>query len=228
MCGRFAQFTPIEDLAEEFEIDKNLSDLAPRYNISPGQEISAIVIDESKKIIKLKWGLIPEWAKDPSIASKLINARAETIAEKPSFRNSFKRRRCLILADGFYEWKKKGKEKIPVYIKLKSGEPFLLAGIYDFWKNSEGRSIGTCAVITTEANALIKNIHPRMPVIIRKEDHALWLDLARDDGQMLLPFLKPYDADAMEMYEVSPAVNSPKNEDASLIEPDDNTEKKLF
>jgi putative SOS response-associated peptidase YedK len=228
MPGRFAQFTPIEDLAEKFEIGKNLSDLAPRYNISPGQEISAIVIDEGKKIIKLKWGLIPEWAKDPSIANKLINARAETIAEKPSFRNSFKRRRCLILADGFYEWKKQGKEKIPVYIKRKNGEPFLLAGIYDFWKNSEGRTVGTCAVITTEANSLIKNIHPRMPAIIRKEDHTLWLDCARDDGQMLLTFLKPYDAGEMEMYEVSPAVNSPKNEGSSLIDPDDFAEKNLF
>jgi putative SOS response-associated peptidase YedK len=221
MCGRFAQITPINDLIEEYEIDRNLSDLGPRYNIAPGQEISAIIIDEGKKIVKFKWGLIPSWAKDPSIGHKLINARAETIREKPSFRNSFKRRRCLILADGFYEWKTEGREKIPVYVKLKSGAPFTLAGMYDFWKSPEGQTIGTCTIITTEANEMFSAIHNRMPVIIKKNDHKVWLDLAQDD-QMLLPFLGPIDQNEIEFYEVSKLVNSPKNDSPDCIVPEKN------
>ena len=131
MCGRFAQFTPIEDLVEEFEIDQVISDLGPSYNIAPGQEISVIIIDQGRKLVKMKWGLIPSWADDEKIGYKMINARSETIREKPSFRTSFKKRRCLILADGFYEWKTEGKEKIPVYVKLNSGEPFPIESVVD-------------------------------------------------------------------------------------------------
>jgi putative SOS response-associated peptidase YedK len=218
MCGRFAQFTPIADLVEEFEIDQVISDLKPRYNIAPGQEISVIIIDEGKKLVKMKWGLIPSWSKDEKIGYKMINARSETITEKPSFRTAFKKRRCLILADGFYEWKHEEKEKIPVYVKLKNGEPFTFAGVYDFWKSPDGRTIGSCSIITTEANEVFKNVHNRMPVVIRKSDHKVWLDLVQDD-QMLLPFLNPLSPDEMEFYEVSKNVNTPRNDNSDLILP---------
>jgi putative SOS response-associated peptidase YedK len=218
MCGRFAQYTPVADLAEEYEIDKNLCDIRPRYNIAPGMEIAAIVIDQGKKIVKMKWGLIPSWSKDASIGYKMINARAETITEKPSFRSSFKKRRCLILADGFYEWKNDGREKVPVYVKHKNGEPFTLAGVYDFWKSPEGKVIGTCSIITTESNHIFSSIHNRMPVVIRKKDHRMWLDFAQDE-QLILPFLKPFDENEFEFHEVSKDVNSLKNEHSRLILP---------
>jgi putative SOS response-associated peptidase YedK len=218
MCGRFAQFTPIADLAEEFEIDKVLSDLSPSYNIAPGQEISVIVIDQEKKLVKMKWGLIPPWSKDEKIGYRMINARAETITEKPSFRTSFKKRRCLILADGFYEWKSDGKEKIPVYVKLRSGEQMAFAGIYDFWRTKDGRTIGTCSIITTGANDVFSTVHNRMPVVIRKSDQKLWFDFAQDE-QLLLPFMKPLAPDETEFYEVSKDVNSPANNHPGLIEP---------
>lgn len=221
MCGRFAQFTPLSELMEEFEIDQNLSNAEPSYNISPGQEISVIVIDNGKKIVRMKWGLIPSWSKDMLGAYKMINARAETITEKPSFRTSFKKRRCLILADGFYEWRNTGNEKIPVFVKLKNGEPFALAGVYDFWKSPQGNIIGSCAIITTEANDVFKSVHNRMPVAIKKSDQKLWLDFTQDE-QMVLPFLAPPSADDVEFYEVSRDVNSPKNNNADLIKPGGN------
>lgn len=221
MCGRFAQFTPLSELMEEFEIDQNLSDAAPSYNISPGQEISVIVIDNGKKIVKMKWGLIPSWSKDMIGAYKMINARAETITEKPSFRTSFKKRRCLILADGFYEWRTDGKEKIPVYVRLKNGEPFALAGVYDFWKSPQGKIIGSCAIITTEANDVFRSVHNRMPVSIRKKDRELWFDFTQDE-QMILPFLEAPAADEIEFHEVSRDVNSPAINNPDLIKPSNN------
>ncbi len=215
MCGRFAQYTPVNDLMEEFEIDQNLSDTQGSFNIAPGSEISVIVFDGKKKLVKMKWGYIPSWLKD-NTRPGMINARAEGINDKPYFRTSYKQRRCLIVADGFYEWKGSGKEKVPVYIKLKSGKPFALAGVYDFFTDSQGRKIGTCAIITTSANDLIKDIHNRMPVIIKKENHGIYLDAVSDE-QLTLPFLSPYPPEEMELFEVSKDVNSPKNNSPELI-----------
>jgi putative SOS response-associated peptidase YedK len=220
MCGRFALTTPIKELVELFEIEQNLCELGPSYNIAPGREIAALVLDEKRKLVQFKWGLIPSWAKDPAIGNRMINARAETIHQKPSFKGSFKKRRCLIIANGFFEWKKVGREKVPVFIRLKSGEPFGFAGLYDFWQSSDGRRIGTCTIITTDANELVQSIHNRMPVIVRKDQERLWLDCSIDDEQSILPLLAPFDASQMEAFEVSKAVNSPENNTEECIKPD--------
>jgi putative SOS response-associated peptidase YedK len=197
MCGRFARTIPLKTITELFQIQENLiNDLEPSYNIFPSEEIAAIIFDTQRKLIKLKWGLVPSWLKDPG--KGLINARAETINQKPFFKDSFRKRRALIVTDGFYEWKKAGKEKIPIHIRMKNGEPFALGGIYDFWKTNDGRQIGTCAIITTEANDLLKSIHDRMPVIIKKKDIGLWLDSSQDES-LVLPLLKPIESDAFEL-----------------------------
>ena len=220
MCGRFARIIPLAQIIEQFEIDTALSDLAASYNIAPGTEVAAIVIDGGKKLVTFKWGLVPSWAKEASIGNRMINARAETLKQKPSFRNALKKRRCLIIASGFYEWKKEGKEKVPVYIRLKNDSLFTFAGLYEFWKAPppDGRTIGTCTIITTEANSLLKSIHDRMPVIIKKEDHELWLDCAQDE-QLVLPFLAPYPSEEMEAHEVSKTVNLPKHDGPECIKP---------
>ncbi len=220
MCGRFTRISLLEDIIEAFDVAENGCDLGASYNIAPTQPIA--VIQEAsgiRRLVTLRWGLIPSWAKDSAIGNKMINARAETLAQKPSFRQAFKKRRCLIVADGFYEWQKRGGAKIPLYIRLKSGEPFGFAGLYEYWTSPEGTSIGTCAIITTEANELMRPIHNRMPVILPKERHALWLDPTIEDDTLLLPLLQPLASDEMEAYEVSRIANSPKNNTSRCIEP---------
>jgi putative SOS response-associated peptidase YedK len=167
----------------------------------------------------LRWGLIPSWAKDPGIGDRMINARAETVAEKPSFRRALQKRRCLVLADGFYEWRKEGKKKTPLHIALKSHEPFGFAGLWETWKPPTGETIHSCTIITTTPNALMESIHNRMPVILTREAEALWLDRRVEDPQALLPLLAPYPAEAMDAYVVSPLVNSPRNDTSACIEP---------
>jgi putative SOS response-associated peptidase YedK len=198
MCGRFARTTPFRTIIEQFQIQENLiNDLEPSSNIFPSEEVEAIIFDEQKKkLVKLKWGLVPAWLKEPQKGQ--INAKAETINQKPFFKESFQKRRTLIITDGFYEWKKEGREKIPIHIRMKNGEPFALAGVYDFWKTSDGRQIDTCAIITTEANDLLKSIHDRMPVIIKKKDIGLWLDCAQDEN-LVLSLLKPIESEALEL-----------------------------
>jgi putative SOS response-associated peptidase YedK len=220
MCGRFTRAGSVDDILQAFEIVEVACDLDPSYNIAPTQPI-AVIQEEggARRLVTLRWGLIPAWAKDPSIGSRLINARAETVAQKPSFRNAFKKRRCLIVADGFFEWQKRGAGKVPLYIRLRGGQPFGFAGLYDYWTSSEGQSVRTCAIITTEANDLMRPIHSRMPVILPKEHHALWLDPTVDDEALLLPLLQPCASEAMEAYEVSRLVNSPKHNAPACIAP---------
>jgi len=202
MCGRFANLVTLNEMKELFEIQESIiNEYSESGNIYPSENIAAIVFDNKRKLVQFKWGFIPSWVKEEKPKGQ-INARAETVNKKPFFKQSFKKRRTLVVTSGFYEWKQHGKEKIPVYIKLKSGEPFLLAGIYDFIQTSEGKKIGTCAIITTEANDLMKSIHDRMPVIIRKKDMNIWLDCTDDDNeQLLLPFLKSIDSDEIELIE---------------------------
>jgi len=229
MCGRYAMTTPLPDLITQFEITDNLfGEDVPRYNIAPGQEVAAIIIDSSKKIVRFRWGLMPPWMKEGS-GNAIINARAETLREKPSFRKLFTGKRCLLIANGFFEWQMKGNEKVPVYIKMKNDEPILFAGLYDVRTGADGKKIGTCTIITTGANEMIAAFHERMPVIIKKEDAALWLD-ASSDERLLLPLMGAYDASAMTMHEVSKAVNLIKNDDPSLILPlqDDEKDRTLF
>jgi putative SOS response-associated peptidase YedK len=218
MCGRYTLRTPVDSLAEAFEIEEYPSSITPNYNIAPTQEVAAVVEeDEKRKLEMLHWGLIPSWAKDPSIGNKMINARAETVAEKPSFRRAFKVRRCLILADGFYEWKKTDDGKQPYHVKMEDGSLFAFAGLWETWQN--GEEIRSCTIITTDANDLMSEIHHRMPVILHPEDYAMWLDHDFEEKEVLTTLLKPYPADVMEAYPASRRVNKPSNNEPSVLEP---------
>ena len=219
MCGRFTRTVSVEAAAKAFDVDEISSELKASYNIAPTQKVAVIVKDGKKKLIEVRWGLVPSWAKDIAIGNKMINARAETITQKASFKNAFKKRRCLIVADGFYEWQKVGDGKRPVYIRLKSGQPFGLAGLYETWRSPEGEEIMTCAIITTEPNELMQPIHDRMPVIIPKDNQDLWLDPQVQEEAVLRDLLAPYPADAMQAYPVSRRVNSPANNSAECIKP---------
>lgn len=193
MCGRFVLITDLSVIAREFNIPALSVHYSPGRNISPGQQIPAIVGFAGGNILtSFLWGLVPFWAKDPSIGAKLFNARAETIAEKPSFKNAFVKRRCLIPADGFYEWKKEGNKKIPYCFGLKSGYPFFFAGLYEHWIAPDKKQVETCTIITTRANDVVAPIHDRMPVIVPKVARALWLNPDMKDPGPLLDILKPY------------------------------------
>jgi putative SOS response-associated peptidase YedK len=224
MCGRFSRKATLQAIVDEFEIEEQDEKVKPSYNVAPGQEIAVVLKDENKKLSLLKWGLIPSWAKDPTIGSRMINARAETLSEKPSFKHSLRRKRCIIIADGFYEWKKEGAHKIPMYIFLKSGKLFGFAGLWDTWTAPEGNKIATCTIITTSPNKLIEEIHNRMPVILPKENVDRWLDPSIQDESKVLPLLQPYPADEMDAYPVSRLVNSPKNNSPEVIKKADDME----
>jgi putative SOS response-associated peptidase YedK len=196
--------------------------LAPRYNIAPTQSVIVVGDDGERYLKQMRWGLIPSWAKDESIGNRMINARAETIAEKPAFRAALKKRRCLIPADGFYEWKKGETSKAPKQpfcIRLKSKEPFGFAGLWEHWTSPDGEEVLSCTIITTEVNELLKEVHHRMPVILPREAEAVWLDPKIQDTDKLLPLLKPYPSDEMEFYPVDRIVNSPANDTPDCIVP---------
>lgn len=223
MCGRFTLTELQPDvLTTVFEVGGDLPPLAPRYNIAPTQPVATVLrepADATNRLVLLRWGLVPSWSKDLSIGSRLINARAETIHEKPSFRAAFKRRRCLILADGFYEWQKQPDgSRQPLFITLVERGPFAFAGLWERWIHPQsGGELDTCAIITTEPNALMASIHNRMPVILPREQYAHWLDPREQDPGALLPLLVPYPAEQMQAWPVSRRVNSPAQDDAGLI-----------
>jgi putative SOS response-associated peptidase YedK len=220
MCGRFTLTTDPDRLAEHFSFRAANVSYSPRYNIAPSQSVLTIIDDEGEhRAGFLRWGLIPSWAKDASIGNRMINARAETVAEKPSFRRALQKRRCLVLADGFYEWRKEGRTKTPMFITLKSREPFAFAGLWETWKPPTGDPVHSCTIITTSPNSLMATIHDRMPVILPHTAESLWLDRTVTDPQALLPLLTPYAPELMEAYAVSPLVNSPRNDNAACIEP---------
>lgn len=221
MCGRFTLTADPNDLREAFPWLNIPQPLQARYNIAPSQPVAVVANDGKQTLDYFAWGLVPSWAKDPSIGSRMINARAETLVEKPSYRNAFRRRRCLILADGFYEWKAppaKG-SKIPMYIQLKGGKPFALAGLWEDWNSPEGSRILSCTIITTQPNDFMKNIHDRMPVILPESAYQTWLNPMEMNPALLQPLLRPYPAEAMSAYQVSTLVNSPANELADCIQP---------
>jgi putative SOS response-associated peptidase YedK len=219
MCGRFAQIEPIGTIIKAFFIDDILTEILPSYNIAPGSNILSVVRKEGKRqLVDFHWGLVPHWAKDQSIGQKMINARSESVSQKPSFRAAFKSRRCLIVASGFYEWKKEGRIKTPFYVKLSSGNPFVFAGLYETWISPTGIELRTCTIITTEANDIMKPIHDRMPVILSNDREDRWLDISIQPEDALA-LLSPYPADEMESYPVSTMVNSPKNNTVECIAP---------
>ncbi|MBI1800376.1 MAG: SOS response-associated peptidase [Chloroflexi bacterium] len=220
MCGRFTLSTNLADIQQAFNIQEVAFAPEPSYNIAPTQPVMAVIQHENRnRLDVMRWGLIPVWAKDIAIGSKMINARAETLAEKPSFKRLLKSRRCLIVADGFYEWQKLGARKTPMYIRLASHQPFAFAGLYDRWTSPDGEPITSCAIITTEPNALMQPIHNRMPVIVPQDQRSLWLDPANRHADGLLALLKPYPAEEMEAYAVSRLVNSPENNSPDCIVP---------
>lgn len=224
MCGRFSLHQTGEVLAEAFNLEA-VPLVAPRYNIAPTQTVSTLISTPQKPdphFYPLRWGLIPSWAKEASIGQRLFNARAETVAQKPSFRAAFKRRRCLILADGFYEWQapENGTAKQPYYLFLKHHQPFAFAGLWEHWISPRsGVEIQTCVILTTAANTFMESIHDRMPVILPPADYERWLDPENDDPQALQSLLRPYAADAMEGYPVSTLVNRPQHDAPDCIIP---------
>ncbi len=219
MCGRFSRKATLQAIIDEFEVEEVTSSIEPSYNVAPGQQVAVIIDSEKRKLGTMKWGFIPSWSKDPAIGSRMINARAETVAEKPSFRNSFRRKRCLIVADGFFEWKREENGKIPMHVVMKSGRPFGFAGLWEIWISPEGEKTATCTIITTSPNSLMEPIHNRMPVILPKQQTGTWLNPKLEDSAALLPLLLPYRAEEMEAYPVSKLVNSPKNNSSEVIVP---------
>ncbi|MGE0126992.1 MAG: SOS response-associated peptidase [Blastocatellales bacterium] len=225
MCGRYTLHHNPEEIAERFDVELVEELLAPRYNIAPSQIIPVIrparLNAQSREMAGCKWGLIPFWAKDPKIGNNLINAKAETIAEKPSFKQAFAKRRCLIPADGFYEWQKRGKAPSqPMYIRRRDGGLFAFAGLWEEWKSPEGEPIETCTIITVEPNELISKIHHRMAAILSPDDEAAWID-PKSGVDDLLQMLRPYDSNELEAIPVSRKVNSPAFDGAACIAPID-------
>jgi putative SOS response-associated peptidase YedK len=219
MCGRFVQHSHPEVYASAFELD-SLSAAAPRYNLAPTQQVLVVrKADERRELVPLRWGLIPSWSKGPESGYSMINARAETVDTKPAYRTAFKHQRCLIPTEGFYEWKKKGRTKTPFLIRRKDGEPFGMAGLWERWHGKDDETIESCTIIVTEANALVRDLHDRMPVIVAPEDYAAWLDPQNTDAEGLRKMLPPADSAPWTLVEVSRKVNSPKNDSPDLIEP---------
>ena len=220
MCGRYALYTDYAAILERFGIEESAigeGEYSPSYNIAPSQKVLAVVNDGAKnRLGYLKWGLVPPWAKDQKIGYKMINARAETAAEKPSFRHAFKKKRCLVIADAFYEWQRTDEGKIPMFVHLKSAKPFAFAGLWETWKSPNGEIVNSCTILTTQANRLMGTIHDRMPVMLTEEGEKRWLD-PKQDPQVLEELLKPFDSEKMEAFEVSAAVNSPKHNGPELI-----------
>ena len=221
MCGRFTLTIDPLHLQQAFPWAVIPDDLPPRYNVAPSQPIAVIPNDGQNMLSLYKWGLIPSWSKDPSIGNRMINARAETLAEKPSFRNAYRRRRCLILSDGFYEWQQNpaAKGKQPVFIRFKDRHPFAFAGLWEIWNSPDGSEIRSCTIITTQPNAHLQPIHNRMPVILPRDAYQAWLIPEERTPEKLNYLLVPYPSEEMVAFPVSKMVNSPQVDSPDLIKP---------
>lgn len=217
MCGRFALNADPQVMQQAFNLDTVPAELAPRFNIAPSQPIAVITNQNPQQLDLFKWGLVPSWSKDPSIGNKMINARVETAAEKPSFRDAFKKRRCLIPATGFYEWAQS--DKTPMYVHLKDDDVFAFAGLWETWHDPAGGMLHTATILTTEPNDLLSQFHHRMAIILRPEDYDEWLRPEPLTPHDLMPLLQPYPAELMDAYEVSKLVNSPANDSPDCITP---------
>jgi putative SOS response-associated peptidase YedK len=224
MCGRFTLRARPQAVAEAFEL-LELPDLSPRYNIAPTQLIASVRFDAdrgSRVLVRQRWGLIPSWADDPSIGNRMINARAETVATKPAFRKAFAARRCLIVADGFYEWQKTAEGKQPYFMHRRDDAPFAFAGLWERWGPERQES---CTIITTTANATMRSLHDRMPVIVQPKDYGAWLDPACQGGEALAPILRPAPEDLLVVEPVRPLANSPRNDIPECVVPIDPTRR---
>ena len=218
MCGRYSLTADLGELALRFEFDGDRLTFQPTYNVAPTQEVLTVVGGETRRGGFMRWGLIPHWAKGASNGSRMINARAETVGENPAFRDALRRRRCLVLADGFYEWQRVGRVKRPMRVVMRSGDLFAFAGLWPVWRDPAGNAIPSCTIITTAANDLLRPIHDRMPLVLPSDIEGLWLDRGVDDPIALADVLSPHLADTMDTYEVSALVNSVANDGPEVIE----------
>jgi putative SOS response-associated peptidase YedK len=217
MCGRYELHTHPAAIALAFGLEHPPA-IAPRYNIAPTQDVPVVRVNRAgeRELAQVRWGLVPRWAKDPSIGVRMINARAETLADKPAYRMALRQHRCLVPASGFYEWKPRpGGGKQPMHVGMKDGAPFAMAGLTERWLSPEGEVLDTCTIVTTEANSLVAPLHDRMPLIIAPEDYERWLDRAEDD---VTDLFTPYPSEQMAYYPVSTRVNAVRNDDAAIIE----------
>jgi len=219
MCGRFTLTSNLDELQGRFGFLSEFTDHEPRYNIAPTQPVLTVTNDGHRRGELMRWGLVPFWAKDLKVGTRIINAVGETASAKPAFRAAFKKRRCLVLANGFYEWRKEGKLKIPTYIYPRNGDPMAFAGLWETWQSPEGQVIRSCTIITTVANPFIQPVHHRMPVILSGETQALWLDPLTEDREILEPLLIPAPADLLTSHPVSDTVNSARNSGPGCILP---------
>jgi len=219
MCGRFARTSSRSVIRDEFGLAKSPAiDLSPRYNVCPGEAVLAVVGGPSgRTLTTLRWGFVPGFARDASTGPRAINARAETVAARPAFRDAFKRRRCLVIADGFYEWRREGASRHPYFVRLRTGRPMGFAGIWDRWVSQEGVALASCAIVTCEANEVLAPIHDRMPVIVPPPARDRWLDRELIDPVVARAILVPYPAEEMETYPVSRMINSPRNDSPDCI-----------
>jgi len=219
MCGRFTLRAPASVIAEQFRL-LDAEPLEPRFNVAPTQPVAVVRFGPgARQVARLQWGLVPSWARDASIGSRLINARAESVADKPAFRAAFRRRRCLVVADGFYEWRRTGAKKQPFFIRLRDDRPFGFAGLWESWEGADHSVLETCTILTTGPNELMKPIHDRMPVILDPDDYGRWLDPGIQKPEPLAPLLRPYPSDAMLALAVGTHVNNPRNDDPECIVP---------
>ncbi len=224
MCGRFTLISSVADLQLRFGFAMDASgidapEVRPRYNIAPTQSVLVVVNDGTRRGEMMRWGLVPSWAKDIKIGNRMINAVSETAATKPAFRSAFRRRRCLVLADGFFEWRREGKQRVPLYFTPQSGEPLAFAGLWENWQSPEGEWVRSCTILTTAANSFIEPVHDRMPVILSAETEPLWLDPMTETSETLEPLLLPAPPELLTVREVSPVVNNARSEGPDCIAP---------
>lgn len=219
MCGRFVQYSHPEIYAEQFDLDQ-VCEATPRYNVAPSQSVLAIRQSKSgnRQLVPLRWGLVPNWSKGPDSRYSMINARAETVRTKPAYRNAFKHRRCLIPAEGFYEWHQTAAGKQPYLIRRQDAEPFAMAGLWESWHGEDGEPLDSCSIIVTEANAIVRSIHDRMPAILAAIDFAAWLDPENKDAEGLSELLRPAIPDQWTLVPVSKRVNNSRNEGPELLQ----------
>ena len=219
MCGRYSLHHRSERIVERFNLDGVLFEHEPRFNVAPGQIIPAIISREGKTLAGFKWGLVPHWAANPSIGNRMINTRAETLLQKPAFRETLERRRCLIPADGFYEWRKLPSGKQPVYIRREDGNLFAFAGLWEKWIGPDGQPLFTASIVTVRPNRIVSEVHDRMPAMLDQDHETQWLDWQRRGPEEILSLLRPYDDDLLEAFEVSRSVNRVENDSPELIMP---------
>lgn len=221
MCGRFTLRTPAKTLQTIFELP-DVPELSPHYNVAPTDAVAVVRVaapETPRELVLLRWGFVPSWTKDPSIGSRMINARSETVATSPAFRGAFRQRRCLVVADGFYEWQRVERRKQPFYFQMDDGRPFAFAGLWEHWEGPGGAVIDSCTLLTTEPNVVVQPIHNRMPVILAPEQYDTWLDPTVQSVDRLQKLLRTYPAEQMVTYPVGVMVNNPTNDDPDLVRP---------